>query len=156
MSAVVTADILALAQGLLALALGGAVGWERERKGKGAGLRTMMLVSFGSFLFVKVSLAAGSLDPLGTGASVETDPVRAIQAIATAIGFVGAGVVFRDREQNRTRGVTTAAALLAVSPVGIAVAVGHYVLAIGAALLMVLVLSVGDRIEDRYFHLRRP
>ena len=155
MSDLFLSDALVLVQGLLALVLGGVVGWERERKGKGAGFRTMMLVSFGSFLFVKVSLAAGSLTPGGLEGVVQTDPVRSIQSIATALGFVGAGIVFRDRETNQTRGVTTAAALLTIAPVGIAVAIGHYVLAVGATLLMVAVLSVGDRIEDRYIHMRQ-
>jgi putative Mg2+ transporter-C (MgtC) family protein len=142
----VAADLLTLAEALLALALGGAVGWERERKRKGAGFRTMMLVSLSSFLFVEVSLVAGLHAP-GAGDAVQSDPVRAIQAIATGLGFLGAGIVFRDREADRTRGLTTAASLLVVSPIGIAVALGHYVLAVGATVLLVLVLTVAERVE---------
>ena len=145
-------DLIALAEGLLALALGGAVGWQRERDGKDAGFRTMMLVSFASFLFVKVSLVAGTLDP--GNAAIRTDPVRAIQAVATALGFVGAGIVYRDRHEARTRGLTTAAAVLAVAPVGIAVALQHPVLAVGASALLVLVLGPADRIEKRFGHRR--
>lgn len=147
------ADLRLLADAVLAAALGGVVGWERERKNKGAGLRTMMLVSLSSYLFVVVSLAAAAAGP--GGEMVRTDPVRAIQSIATGLGFVGAGIVFRDRRENRTRGLTTAAALLAVAPVGVAVAVGHVVLAIGTAGLLVLILTAGDRIEDRYIR-REP
>lgn len=139
------ADLRVLADALLALLLGAAVGWERERKGKGAGFRTMMLVAFSSFLFVELSLAVG--DEGGVG--VRTDPVRAIQAIATGLGFLGAGIVFRDRAENRTRGLTTAASLLVVSPIGIAVALEHYVLAVGSTLLLVLVLSAAEWVEDR-------
>lgn len=142
-------DLRALADGLLALALGGAVGWERERKGKGAGFRTMMLVSFSAFLFVEVSVVAGAF---GRG-DVQTDPVRAIQAIATGLGFLGAGIVFRDRQEDRTRGLTTAASLLVVAPIGIAVAFEHYVLAIGSTLLLVLVLSSAEYV-DRHIHSR--
>lgn len=138
-------DLAALARGLLALALGGAVGWQRQRDGKDAGFRTMMLVTFASFLFVEVSLVAGTAAP--GGAAVQTDPVRAIQAVATALGFVGAGIVYRDRHEARTRGLTTAAAVLAVSPVGMAVALGHAVLAVGATVLLVLVLGPADRLE---------
>ncbi len=138
-------DLRTLADALLALALGGLVGWERERKGKGAGFRTMMLVSFSAFLFVEVSIAAGVQ---GEG-DVQTDPVRAIQAVATGLGFLGAGIVFRDRKEDRTRGLTTAASLLVVAPIGIAVAVGHHVLAIGSAVLLYLVLSVAERIDRR-------
>ncbi len=141
------ADLRTLAEALLALALGGAVGWERQTKRKGAGFRTMMLVSFASFLFVKVSLIAGALGAPGGAGS---DPVRAIQAVATALGFVGAGIVYRDRAEGRTRGLTTAAAVLAVAPVGIAVALGRPVLAVGATLLLVVVLGPADWIERRF------
>ena len=139
----VSADLLSLAEGLLALGLGGAVGWQRQRDGKDAGLRTMMLVAFASFLFVRVSLVAGEAP------GVQSDPVRAIQSVATALGFVGAGIVYRDRHADRTRGLTTAAAMLAVAPVGIAVALGRPVLAIGATLILVVVLGPVDRFEKR-------
>lgn len=140
------ADLATLADAVLALALGGAVGWERERKGKGAGLRTMMLVAFSGFLFVEVSVAAGGV----AGGSVEVDPIRAIQAIAAGLGFLGAGLVFRDREQDRTRGLTTAASLLVVAPIGVAVALDRYVLALGATALTVLVLGAAERVEDHF------
>ena len=141
---ILAADLLILATGILALALGGVVGWERETKGKGAGFRTMMLVSFASFLFVEVSLAAG-MDAAGPAdGAVRTDPVRAIQSIATGLGFLGAGIVFRDHHQHRTRGLTTAASLLVVAPIGIAVALNHFALAVGSTVLLVLVLSTAE------------
>lgn len=140
------ADLRILLDGLLALVLGGVVGWERERKGKGAGFRTMMLVAFSSFLFVEVSLAVDAAEG-GQG-----DAVRAIQAIATGLGFLGGGLVFRDREGHRTHGLMTAASLLVVSPIGIAVALDHYVLATGAAVLLVLVLGAAERLEGRFIH----
>ncbi|MDT0630313.1 MgtC/SapB family protein [Rubrivirga sp. S365] len=139
------ADLRTLADAVLALALGGVVGWERERKGKGAGLRTMMLVALSSFLFVEVSVAAGA----AAGGGVRVDPVRAVQAIAAGLGFLGAGIVFRDRERDRTRGLTTAASLLVVAPIGIAVALDRYVLAVGATVLTVLVLGAAERLERR-------
>ncbi len=142
---VLASDLRTLVDALLALALGGLVGWERERKGKGAGFRTMMLVSFSAFLFVEVSIVAGAQGASG----VQTDPVRAIQAIATGLGFLGAGIVFRDREKDRTRGLTTAASLLVVAPIGIAVALGHYALATGSTVLLVFVLSTAERIDRR-------
>ncbi len=149
---VAAADLRYLAEALLAAALGGVVGWERERKNKGAGLRTMMLVSLSSYLFVIVSLLAGDVFPGGT---IRTDPVRAIQSIATGLGFVGAGLVFRDRTE-RPRGLTTAAALLAVAPVGVSVALGHWVLAVGTTVLLVLILGPGGTVEDRYIDPPQP
>jgi len=139
-------DLRYLGEALLAAALGGVVGWERERKNKGAGFRTMMLVSLSSYLFVVVSLLAGEIFPDG---ATRTDPVRAIQSIATGLGFVGAGLVFRDRA-DRPRGLTTAAALLAVAPIGVSVALGHWVLAVGTTLLLVLILGPVGSVEDRY------
>ena len=144
----VVTDLRILGDALLALALGGAVGWERERKGKGAGFRTMMLVSFASFLFVEVRLAAGTQTAALEGEpGVRADPVRSIQAIAAGLGFLGGGLVFRSEAEDRVHGLTTAASLLVVSPIGIAVALHHYVLAIGSAALLVLVLGSAERVE---------
>ena len=144
---VLATDLRTLADGLLALALGGLVGWERERKGKGAGFRTMMLVSFASFLFVEVSLLVGLSGAAVPGSDIRADPTRAIQAIAAGLGFLGGGLVFRDRSEHRTRGLTTAASLLVVAPIGIAVSLGHHVLAVGSAVLLVFVLGVAERFE---------
>jgi putative Mg2+ transporter-C (MgtC) family protein len=143
-------DLALLLQSLLALALGGAIGWERETAGKGAGLRTNMLVCLGAFLFVRVGLlipapALASLPDEG----LRMDPLRLIEAVATGIAFLGAGMIFRDREHNGMHGYTTAATLLTVAPIGIAVAVGHYVLAVGVTALVVGVLRLVHRFEDR-------
>jgi putative Mg2+ transporter-C (MgtC) family protein len=143
------ADLRLLADALLALALGGAVGWEREAAGKGAGLRTMMLVTLASYLFVEVSLVIAA--EAGAGGANRVDPVRAVEAIVTGIAFVGAGLVFRDRGADRVHGLTTAASLLAVAPVGIAVALGRYVLAAGVTLLLLVVLRLLLRFEQRVF-----
>lgn len=141
--ALVADDLRTLAEALLVLALGGAVGWERQAAGKSAGLRTMMLVTLSSFLFVKVSLVTTAL----TGQAA--DPARAVQAIATGLAFLGGGIVFH--EGNRSRGLTTAATVLAVAPVGIAVALDRVVLAVGTTLLLLFVLRVLDRVETRVF-----
>jgi len=133
-------DLHALAQALLVVVLGGAVGWERETAGKSAGLRTMILVALAAFLFVEVTLITAAALPNG-----RADPTRAIQSIATGLPFLGAGIVFR--EGNRTRGLTTAASVLAVAPIGIAVALDRYVLAVGATLLLLFVLRVLERFD---------
>ena len=143
-------DLAILAQGVLALALGGAVGWEREAAGKGAGLRTMMLVVFAAFLFVKVSVVL-AVATAGADVSSRVDPVRAVEAIAAVLAFLGAGVVFRDRSEDRVHGLTTAASLLATAPVGIAVALERYVLAVGATALLLVVLRLLLRFEQRVF-----
>lgn len=149
-------DLAILGQAALALLCGGAIGLERELASKWAGLRTNMLVCFSATLFVKTSqLIVIQTAPLWaeaglSDASLGADPVRIVQAIVVGISFVGAGAVFRDQERNVARGVTTAATLLAVAPIGIAIAEEHYVLAVGATILVVLVLRVLEWVERRF------
>ena len=145
-------DLGVLAQALLALALGGAIGLEREAAGKGAGLRTNMLVCLGSFLFVEVGLyITAYFSTAFPDIEVVPDPIRVVQAVAVGISFIGAGIIFRDPEQSRMRGHTTAATLLAVAPIGVAVALERYVLAVGVTVLMVLVLRLVNKLEARFF-----
>ena len=151
-----SSDFVTLAEVALALVCGGAIGLERELAGKWAGLRTNMLVCFAAALFVKTSQiivlqtaplwASGGIPESALGA----DPVRIVQAIVVGVSFVGAGAVFRDPDANVARGMTTAATLLVVAPIGIAVAEGRYVLAVGATLLVIFVLRVLDWVEKRF------
>jgi putative Mg2+ transporter-C (MgtC) family protein len=143
-------ELYILFQSLVALLLGGLLGWEREAAGKWAGLRTHMLVCLAAMLFVKVGqfLIADSQQAL-SAETLRTDPVRIIEAIVTGIAFLGAGTVFRDREAEKARGLTTAASLLTVAPIGVAVAIERYVLAVGATLLVLFVLRVMLQVEAR-------
>jgi len=157
-----SSDLVMLAECALALVCGGIIGLERELAGKWAGLRTNMLVCFGAALFVKTSqimvLTTAPLWQDGgiANSALGADPVRIVQAIVVGVSFVGAGAVFRDPDKNIARGMTTAATLLVVAPIGIAVAEGHYVLAVGATLLVVLVLRVLDWVEARFIPDRDP
>src|SRR5512140_2769189 len=137
----VKGEFLVLGQALIALCLGAVVGWERQTAGKWAGLRTHMLVCLAAMLFVRVGEVL-ILDGqhLFSREALRTDPVRIVEAIVTGIAFIGAGTVFRDREHNAAHGLTTAASMLVVATIGIAVAVQRYVLATGATLLVFLVL----------------
>jgi putative Mg2+ transporter-C (MgtC) family protein len=124
---------------VLAAALGGLLGWEREREGKTAGLRTHVLVALGSALFVAVPLTAGmTVGELG----------RVIQGLATGIGFVGGGAILKP--DNRTvRGLTTAAGIWLTAAVGIAAGMGHGLSAILGAILAFLTLSALGQLEAR-------
>ncbi|HLT46097.1 MAG TPA: MgtC/SapB family protein [Rubricoccaceae bacterium] len=150
-------ELLTLAEALVALLLGGLVGFEREAAGKWAGIRTHMLVCLSAFLFVELGqLVTAASAQVWAGAGVpegalSADPVRIIQAVVVGISFVGAGAVFRDPDRNVARGLTTAATLLVVAPVGVAVALGRYVLAAGVAVLVVALLRVLGRVERRVF-----
>jgi putative Mg2+ transporter-C (MgtC) family protein len=115
--------------------MGGAIGVERERRGREAGLRTHLLVSLGSALFTIVS-AYGFHEFLASGASVvRADPSRIAAQIVTGIGFLGAGAIIR--QGLSIRGLTTAATLWVVAAIGMAVGAGYYS---GAVITTILVL----------------
>lgn len=127
----------------LAAVLGGILGWERERLGKTAGLRTHMLVSLGSALFV--------LAPLEAGATAG-DLTRVVQGIATGIGFVGAGAILKLEGQGQVKGLTTASTVWIAAAVGMAVGVGlFWVSAVGTALGL-CILVVLRRLEGLLAH----
>jgi putative Mg2+ transporter-C (MgtC) family protein len=122
---------------LLAAALGAWLGYNRERTGKSAGLRTHMLVAMGSALFVMVPLFAGM---------AMADLSRVIQGVVTGIGFLGAGTIIKHRDQEEVVGLTTAASIFMTSAIGIACGLGSDVTAIAGTLLAWLVLGVVQRL----------
>jgi putative Mg2+ transporter-C (MgtC) family protein len=141
-------ELHVLGQCLAALLLGGIIGWERQKAGKWAGLRTHMLVCLSAMLFIRTGeflvIHASGFE---SAHILQMDPTRIIEAIVTGVAFIGAGTVFRDRSKNFARGLTTAASLLAVAPVGIAVAVDRYVTAVGVTLIIYLVLHHLGKLE---------
>jgi putative Mg2+ transporter-C (MgtC) family protein len=143
-------ELKILGQALIALALGGAIGWERETAGKWAGFRTHMLVCVASTLFAALGLAIGyELAVTAPSDALQPDSLRIMEAIVTGIAFIGAGTVFRDRTHRGAQGITTAATLLVVGPIGIAVATHRYVVAVGTTLLVIFVLRILGAFETR-------
>lgn len=129
----------------IAAALGGLVGWERERAGKEAGVRTHMLVALGAAFFVLVP----ALDGMALA-----DLSRVIQGVATGIGFLGAGVILKpDGPGGRIRGLTTATGLWLTAAVGVAVGLGRLASAVTGTVLIVAVLAavgyLGPRLGGR-------
>jgi putative Mg2+ transporter-C (MgtC) family protein len=121
---------------VIAAALGGAVGLEREFREREAGLRTHMLVSVGSALFT-IASAYGFRDFLLHGGNlVRTDPTRIAAQIVTGIGFLGAGAIIR--QGLNVRGLTTAATLWVVAAIGLTAGAGYY----SAAAITTLVVLV--------------
>lgn len=122
---------------LVAAALTGAVGLEREWRDRAAGLRTHMLVGVGSALFTLVSAYGFNEFLVGGSNVVRADPSRVAAQIVTGIGFLGAGAILR---QGLTiRGLTTAAGLWVTAAIGMAVGAGFY----SAALLTTGVVLIG-------------
>ena len=129
----------------LALLVGGIIGWERQLRHKPAGLRTHMLVSMGSALFVLIPLAIGKNEN-GRDA-IE----RVIQGIAAGIGFLGAGEILRQSKQEigkeEVHGLTSAAAIWVSAALGTAAGCGLWQIALIGALLSLFVLRVVKKIE---------
>jgi len=134
----------------IAMALGGFVGFEREVANRPAGFRTHMLVAGAAALLVSMafSLVERSLQIIESS-SVMADPIRIVQAIVIGVSFLGAGTIFRSRDSGEVKGLTTAAALLMSSGIGIAVALRQFVLAVGITALVVVVLRLLGALEGR-------
>lgn len=129
---------------LLALFLGGVIGWEREIKRKPAGLRTHILVSFAAALFVMIPLVLGAVND---GNSVS----RVIQGVTAGVGFLGAGEIFtsagKQSDSIRVRGLTSAAAIWASAALGVTAGCGLWQLGLMSAFLCFVVLRVLKKIE---------
>jgi len=135
---------------LVALVLGGAVGLERERLERAAGLRTVTMVSLGSCLFTLLSIYGfGALDNPGAPVNLRSDPSRVAAQIVTGIGFLGAGTIFLRRDL--VRGLTTAATIWATAAIGMAAAAGQFFAAFFTTLLILVVLMALKPVERRFF-----
>lgn len=123
---------------LAAMIAGAIIGWQRERSGKAAGLRTHMLVCMGTALFVLA----------GSGAAMESDAMsRVVQGLATGIGFLGAGAILKLEDSRRIKGLTTAAGIWMTAAVGVTVGLGQLGTAAIATLFTWIVLALLIRLE---------
>jgi putative Mg2+ transporter-C (MgtC) family protein len=131
---------------LVAALLAAVLGWEREAAHKSAGLRTHMLVGIASALFTVLGSLAVRDFP-GNENGLRSDPIRVIQAVAVGIGFLGSGIIFVAKDGEHVLGLTTAASIWATAAIGIAAGLGHYVLAVGSTLLLMVVLKGMSRFD---------
>ena len=122
---------------LLAAVIGGAIGYEREKKERSAGLKTHILVSVGSALFV--------MAPLYAGVS-QADNTRVVQGVVSGIGFLGAGAILKLQRDMRVEGLTTAASIWLTSAIGVAAGLGNALLAIIATGVALFVTAVIPRL----------
>lgn len=121
---------------LMALAIGAIIGAEREYRSKSAGLRTMIMVSLASCLFTILSIKIG----------IE-NPDRLAANILTGLGFLGAGVIFKD--DNRISGITTATTIWMVAALGMAAGAGYEYLACIGTILVLIVLVFLVYFQDK-------
>lgn len=120
--------------------LGGLIGYERELKGKSAGLRTHMLVALGSALFI--------ITPQQAGASPE-DISRILQGLVAGIGFLGAGAIMIGQQKENETGLTTAASVWITAAIGVTVGIGLETTAVISTLLTLLILASAPKITNK-------
>ena len=125
---------------LMAALLGGILGFEREHRGKAAGIKTHMLVAVGSALFVLIPQQAGLS---------EAELSRVVQGIIAGIGFLGAGAILKKgADEKDLKGLTTAAGIWLTSAIGVAAGLGRESSAILCTLLALIILLFVPRIAE--------
>lgn len=117
---------------LAALILGAFIGLERERHGNSAGIRTYAAVTLGAALYTLVGIHATDISAAG----------RIIANIVTGIGFLGAGIIYKDSNKGVTHGLTTASSIWATAAIGVAVAYSMFIIAIASTLAIYVLLSL--------------
>lgn len=125
---------------IAATLLGAVVGIQREKAGKPAGLRTHILVSLGTAVFI---LACSGSGMTSDGLS------RVIQGIVTGIGFIGAGSILKLDEARDIKGLTTAASVWMTAAIGVAVGLGGLGVALLATLLTLIILALAGLYDSR-------
>lgn len=127
---------------LAATVLGAIIGIQREKAGKPAGVRTHILVTLGTTVFV---LAC-------SGVGMSTDGLsRVIQGIVTGIGFIGAGSILKLSEERNIQGLTTSAGIWMTAAIGVAVGLGSLGVALLSTLLTVIILALAGPLESKLF-----
>ncbi len=129
-----------------ALCAGGIIGLERSYHGRPAGFRTHALVCLASSLLMLVTLFQSTWLPGSGTDTIRTDPTRMAQGIMTGIGFLGAGVIFK--EGFSVRGLTTAASIWITAAIGIMIGIGFYFPAVLVTALTLGILSLFRKIES--------
>jgi putative Mg2+ transporter-C (MgtC) family protein len=123
----------------VAALLGGLLGWQRQRRGKAAGLRTYMLVSLGAALFVV---------PFQVEGAGSADLSRVVQGVVTGVGFLGAGSILKGHTEQQIHGLTTAAGLWLTAALGVTAGLGRLSMAACGTVLAFVVLAVIGRLEQ--------
>ncbi len=145
----ITGELMRL---LIAAALGGAIGFERETHGQAAGLRTFILVSVGACLMMMLSLEMVELHRhLAVDQSVvRLDPARIASYAIASMGFLGAGAIITGK--GTVRGLTTAAGLWLVTGLGLSIGAGYLIPALFAALISLIILYALRLIKKVFAH----
>lgn len=119
---------------LLSFCIGTAIGLEREYRSKAAGLRTMIMICLGSTIFTELSMVLGG-----------DTPDRIASTLVTGVGFLGAGVIFKDG--MTITGITTATTIWISAALGMAVGAGEYFIAVVSSVVVLIVLTALEKIQ---------
>jgi putative Mg2+ transporter-C (MgtC) family protein len=130
----ISTELTLLPRLLIATVLGGVIGYEREIHGRAAGIRTYAAVSLGAAMFTIINAHVPNL----------SDHTRIVSNIVTGIGFLGAGIIFRDAGNGLITGLTTAATLWATAAVGVAAGFGMYVISTFNTVILFLLLYLNN------------
>ena len=141
-----------IARLLVAAALGGVIGFERERGDRAAGLRTHALVCIASALIMIVS-AYGFTDVVTANRTIALDPSRIAAQVVSGVGFLGAGTIILRK--NAVRGLTTAASIWLVAGIGLACGSGLFIPGVATTVIALGILSGLKPIEQRFFDHKR-
>jgi len=142
----------------IAAVLGGLIGWERERRGRPAGLRTHLLVCVGVTLIMLVSEHIFvQYQGYKQDSILRIDPARIASQVVTGIGFLGAGTIMRHKAT--VRGLTTAASLWVVAGIGLAIGSGFIIPAVFTAFIAIMTLILLPKVEgeikkDKYITMK--
>lgn len=130
----------------IAVLVGAAVGWDREKRNKPAGLRTHILVSLASAVFTVLTFELHA-EVSRVDKEVNADPIRIIEAVTAGVAFLAAGAIIRGR--GGVQGLTTGANMWLAGALGVACGSGYYSIAGIATVFAILVLVVLARLEDK-------
>lgn len=125
-------ELIMVVKLLVAFALGAFIGYDREKQGKDAGIRTYAAICFGSTLFTAIA------DEFNDVAAAS----RIISNIVVGIGFLGAGIVNKNDASNNSMGLTSAATVWCTAAVGVAVGMDNFIIATVASLMLYFLLSL--------------
>src|SRR5947208_9342643 len=138
-----SSQLLIILEVIVAMVLGGVVGYDRHLADKPAGVRTHMLVAGTAALFVGLgNLATAKFHSAFADATVRADPIRLFEAIITGVSFLGAGTIIRRSANDRVQGITTAASLLITAALGATIGLGQWFLGIVLTLIVFVILHL--------------
>ena len=126
-------ELIIVAHLFIAFLLGAIIGLEREKHGNSAGIRTYAAVTLGAALFTLIGIHSTD-DVTATG--------RIVANVVTGIGFLGAGIIYKDNTKGLTHGLTTASSVWAASAIGVAVAYNMYLIAVSATIAIYFLLAL--------------